>query len=226
MFYGGVIRARLDPWATGIFRIADKESIEMASRVGHKKRHSAIKHGGYSALGLLPGESSAEFEQLHKDLVEELAPRRPLEEDIVSTLARLLWRKQNRSTFRIAASVRARCGEILEVEMARRNITTSFPMVPFEQESDETQAARRDAERFANEQAQRELGDLYDLTKCNAATDAHLLADLAVEERLDAVIDKCIKRLLMVRGVKSMAIQVPSETPQQPKPRSIAGSTK
>ena len=74
----------------------------MAQRPRNKKPHGALKHGGYSALGLLPGESPAEFGRLHKDLIEELAPRGPLEEDIVSTLARLLWRKQNRSTFRTA----------------------------------------------------------------------------------------------------------------------------
>jgi hypothetical protein len=47
---------------------------EMAPQVRHKKHHSALKHGGYSALGLLPGESPTEFEQLHKRVIEEFAP--------------------------------------------------------------------------------------------------------------------------------------------------------
>jgi hypothetical protein len=32
-----------------------------------------------------------------------------------------------------------------------------------------------------------------------------LMKDLEVVERLDAVVDKCVKRLLMVRGVKALA---------------------
>ena len=43
----------------------------------------------------LPGESPADFEKLHKDLISELAPVEALENDIVATIARLLWRKQN-----------------------------------------------------------------------------------------------------------------------------------
>jgi hypothetical protein len=39
-----------------------------------------------------------------------------------------------------------------------------------------------------------------------------LLSDLAVEERLDALIDKCLKRLLFLRGLKSLA------QPQTPTP--------
>jgi hypothetical protein len=197
--------------------------MKMAPRLRHKKQPGALKHGGYSALGLLPGESSAEFERLHKDLVEELAPRGPLEEDIVSTLARLLWRKQNRSTFRTAELVRKRCDEIIKEEIAARNIPDLSPSLDIFRPSEEVQAAHDEAVQAGKEQAQKELGNLYELTEWDVATDNRLLADLAVEERLDSVIDKCIKRLLMVRGVKSMAIQVPSEGPR-PKPRSIHGS--
>jgi hypothetical protein len=38
-----------------------------------------------------------------------------------------------------------------------------------------------------------------------AATLERLLADLGVEDRLDAMIDRCMKRLLLLRGFKSMA---------------------
>jgi hypothetical protein len=68
-----------------------KRVDEMSSQVRQKKHRGALKHGGYSALGVLPGESPTEFERLHKRLIEDLAPRGPLEDDIVSTLARLLW---------------------------------------------------------------------------------------------------------------------------------------
>ena len=50
----------------------------MAPRVRVKKSHNTLKHGGYSTMGLLPGESPAEFEQLCKKLIDEFVPRGPL----------------------------------------------------------------------------------------------------------------------------------------------------
>jgi hypothetical protein len=71
-----------------------------------QKISPALKHGGYSATALLPGEDPAAFEKLHTDLVAELVPNGPLEGDTVATIARLLWRKQNIATFRAAAAAR------------------------------------------------------------------------------------------------------------------------
>jgi hypothetical protein len=50
--------------------------------------HPAVKHGAYSATAVLPGESQAEFEKLHRGLVAELIPSGVLEDDIVMTIAR------------------------------------------------------------------------------------------------------------------------------------------
>jgi len=58
-----------------------------------KKIHPALKHAGYSATALLPGEDRAAFEKLHHALIAEFTPVGALEEDIVADLARLLWRK-------------------------------------------------------------------------------------------------------------------------------------
>jgi hypothetical protein len=127
-------------------------------------------------------------------------------------------------TFRTAELVKKRCNEIIEQEVAARNIPDLFPSLGLFPRSEEAEAAHEEAVRVGKKQAHKELGDLYELTECDGANDGRLLADLAVEERLDAVIDKCIKRLLMVRGVKSMAIQAPSESPRLTKPRSINGS--
>ena len=60
-----------------------------------KKHHPALKHGGYAATGILPGESQADFDKLHRDLIAELGPNGALENDIVETTTRYLWRKQN-----------------------------------------------------------------------------------------------------------------------------------
>ncbi len=53
----------------------------------------ALKHGAYSATSVLPGESRAAFEKLHRNLKAEWSPSGALEDDIVMTMARLIWRK-------------------------------------------------------------------------------------------------------------------------------------
>jgi hypothetical protein len=77
-----------------------------------KKVHPALKHGGYAATALLPGEDPVAFEKLHRDLIAELVPNGALEDDIVATIAHLVWRKQNLSTFRIAELARNRCARL------------------------------------------------------------------------------------------------------------------
>ena len=72
----------------------------------------ALKHGIYSATTILPGESSAAFAKLRRDIIAELAPTGPLEHDTVESIVRLVWRKQNLATFRIAERARNRCSAI------------------------------------------------------------------------------------------------------------------
>ena len=45
----------------------------------------ALKHGAYSATSVLPGESRAAFEKLHRNLKAEWSPSGALEDDIVMT---------------------------------------------------------------------------------------------------------------------------------------------
>lgn len=78
-----------------------------------KKPHPALKHAGYSAIGILPGENAAEFEKQHRDLIAELSPNGALENDIVATMARLVWRKKHLETFRIAELARSRYKQIM-----------------------------------------------------------------------------------------------------------------
>ena len=57
-----------------------------------KMGHPALKHAGYSATTLLPGESAADFESLHRKLISEFNPNGALEDNIVATVAHLIWR--------------------------------------------------------------------------------------------------------------------------------------
>ena len=73
-----------------------------AMRNRGNRNHPALKHGAYSATAVLPGERRAAFEKLHRDLIAELNPSGVLEDNIVADMARLVWRKQNLGTLRIA----------------------------------------------------------------------------------------------------------------------------
>jgi hypothetical protein len=178
------------------------------------KVHPALKHAGYSATTLLPGEDPAAFEKLHRALIHEFAPVGTLEEEIVADMARLTWRKQNLATFRIAQLAQKRHHEINAEKV---------PSLIFVDDEDylAAQEARREGYRAAKEQAQQELGDTYELIDIGEpATIKGLMDELDIKERLDSLISKCLKQLLMVRGVKSLSAASSSvPTPQISGPR-------
>ena len=163
------------------------------------KVHPALKHADYSATTLLPGEDSAAFEKLHRDLIAELTPLGPLEEDIVADIARLTWRKQNLATFRIAERAKMRRSQIYHEKV---------PPLEYDLDADiaERLQEEREGHRAAEAQARQELGDIYQLIDIGKpATIKGLMKELDIKERLDGLISKCLKQLLMVRGVKSLS---------------------
>ena len=163
------------------------------------RRPNALKHAGFSATSILPGEDAAEFEKLHQELVSEFRPNGALEQETVASLAHLLWRKKNLVTFRTAQRAQQRVIEIQE-EMIQQS--DPIPALPGGSNDPNSIA---ESERAAEAKARKELRDLYRLVEMGEeATVACLLSDLAIHERLDAMIDKYLKRLLLVRGIKSI----------------------
>src|SRR5258708_2485321 len=158
--------------------------------VRFKKIHPALKHAGYSATTLLPGEDSAAFEKLHRALIAEFTPNGALEEDIVADMARLTWRKQNLATFRIAELAKARRQKIISEKVPY----DGPPPISF---TDVDPAVAREGYRAAAEQARQELGDVYKLIDIGKpATIDGLMKELEIKERLDGLIYKCLKQLL------------------------------
>lgn len=176
-----------------------------------KKLHAALKHGAYSATAVLPGEDLEAFKKLHQECIAHYAPVGPLEDDVIATMARLLWRKQNLATFRLAELALEYEGAIRKEKLPTPLEIGEFGVLP----------GRREAALQATEdQARKELGDRYALVEIGAtATVDRLLQDLVIEERLDARIDACIKRLLHLRGLRSLST-APSSPPLQPLPTS------
>jgi hypothetical protein len=165
-----------------------------------KKPSNALRHGAYSTTALLPGESSTDYERVRQGLVNELKPQGPLEEHVVGNMAQLLWRRQNLHIFRRAEAVRKRRHEIIRGEMRRRDLREAFAHL----HEDANQAAREEATRAGEQLARTEIGDEYALIENDIVTEDRLMVDLAIQERIDVLIDRCIKRLLMLRGFKSM----------------------
>jgi hypothetical protein len=200
------------------------EERAMHSRID--RRLPALKHGAYSATAVLPGESRAEFEKLHRDLIAELDPNGALENDIVANMARLVWRKKNLETFRIAELARLRFEHIRRVTVPEDKIeypTFDLPGVDLDPVIERVDPAVREAAiRAADDQARKELGYAYEFVEIGATASVdHLMKDLEVQDRLDAMIDKCLKRLLFLRGLKSM----PSVSTSAPR-ASLTGPSK
>jgi hypothetical protein len=73
-----------------------------------KQNRNSLKHGAFSEELILPGEDRAEFDELHRSLIDEWQPTGPVELDAVATLARLIWRKRRIALFQRNAMQRAR----------------------------------------------------------------------------------------------------------------------
>jgi hypothetical protein len=178
--------------------------------VQFKSHHPALKHGGYASTALLPGESAADFKKLHQDLIAEFPPEGALEDDFVASMARLLWRKQNHPTFRIAERARRRRQQLINEKLPR----DEAPLLEFVKQVDP--AVREEATRAAEDQVRKEFGDRYELVEIGeTATVDALMKDLAVLDRLDSLIDRCLKRLLFVRGLKSISASPSSAPPKR-----------
>jgi hypothetical protein len=192
------------------------------------KIHPALKHGGYAATAILPGENRADFEKLHQSLVAELAPLGALEDDIVATIARMVWRKRNLATVRLADLAGERCEAIRSEHVAAALVEKRGPIFNDLSEIELETAEREAAVQTAERQARKELGEVYELAEIGkTATVDGLLRALGVEERLDAMIDKCLKQLLFLRGLKSLSVASSSAPSQSiPKPQRIPGPTR
>ena len=120
-------------------------------------------------------------------------------------MARLIWRKQNLGTLRIAERAQM-VGASID---AKLNVRFSIETVL------EGGKTRRNM-RAAEDQVRKELGDTHELVEIgDVATIDGLTRELDVKDRLDALVDKSVKRLLLVKGLKSVSTAPSSASPQR-----------
>jgi hypothetical protein len=133
-----------------------------------------------------------------------------VEEDIVKELADLLWRKQNLGIFRLAQKLKYQhsaffdhCGPA----------PIRLPIMGFEAETRSPEEIRMLRE-AAEKQAREELGEvaLQLVDMGNEVTIEYYQEQLVVLDRINGNIDRCVKRLLLVRGAKSMSLSPPPPT--------------
>lgn len=202
-----------------------------------KKNAPALKHGGYSAATLLPGEDPGALKKLHDAVLAEFSPAGALEEDIVASIARLVWRKRHLATFRVVGTARneamANRADVdpeearkkYEALIKERNaiLEGNADSVRRDEDnpaginrSDTPQEAMNKYIAYINQD--RSIAPEQEFFRAGEiATMEQLMSVLAVEERLDAMIDRCLKRLLFLRGLKSLAPTKPSSPPPNQK---------
>ena len=140
------------------------------------------------------------------------------------TIARYVWRKQNLKTYRKAEAAKKWHDQLLTIEIRRRTpppeIVTRLrrntadpertPYLVSKTDAAEVKALYKEVTKQMGEQ-NLELAFIAD-----QVTTANLHTELELNDRLDCMIDRALKRLLMVRGIKSLAVSseaLPSRTP-------------
>jgi len=169
-----------------------------------KQLPPALKHGGYSGMTLLPCEDPAALKKLHEDLIAEYIPSGRHEEDLIENLAHLIWRKQNLLTYRLVERAKVMHASIYSEANAAAQRSPDFSMLmgPSTHSQEEIRALYK----AADARAQNEMGSALELVNLGEiGTTDYLMKELDVHDRLDGMIDRCLKRLLFIRGLKSIS---------------------
>ena len=197
--------------------------IQFWSEVAMSKRSKqlppALKHGGYSGMTLLPCEDPAAFEKLYDELIAEYVPSGRHEEDLIENLAHLIWRKQNLLTYRLVEQAKIMHASIYSEANDAARPPPDFSMLTGP--STHSQEEIRALYKAADARAQNEMGSDLELVKLDEiGTTDYLMKELDIHDRLDGMIDRCLKRLLFIRGLKSISS---TQTPvSQPRIKKVA----
>jgi hypothetical protein len=153
---------------------------------------SALKHGVYSAIGLLPTEDPAEFEKLKQEIFDEYKPVGRSEEVIVNEIADLQWRLEHLVTYGVATRARN-----LRSAIYAKLPSSGWPIPPLltgyeepEPLSPEELAALR---KSVVKEARTKLGPAIRLVEIGeVATIEYLEKELGIRERLHSMIAQAI----------------------------------
>jgi hypothetical protein len=169
---------------------------------GNKPPPNALKYGVFAETIILPGEDPKEFEQLHRSLIQEWLPAGPAEHDAVLTLAKCMWRKRRIRHLKQAFS--SEDAQKLNKLALRCTLTGENVEETLKQLSDkalgelEEMNERNDHNEFAYWFQAAEKFVLH-LTSMDA-----LRYELAIEDRIDSMIDRALRRLGQIKAMKEV----------------------
>jgi hypothetical protein len=200
------------------------------------KRPNATKHGVFAATAILPGESSAEFEELHSELIAEWKPDGATEQDAVLSIAKAVWRKRRVQRFLTAKAFNhsldpkhvwydERAGLISWHLAFRRDPENAFRAIEsfllplriahfkqpkfarseFPSTSEWAEAILRETASLLAIIGSDTPAELYAMYQSAEALSGDLFnQELALDERLDAMIDRAVKRLIQIKAMKQV----------------------
>jgi len=206
----------------------------MARKPGGK--NNAITHGAYAKDLLLPNESREQFELLHQGLIEEWNPTGTLENDTVLTLAKCIWQKrriegfyreealdsryQNAYEMKLVFYIADEMEDAETLEQATRWISIlpeeygkwveeTVPRSSFDDDKSWIAAVTLKILRIAGERERiaRTRIDLTGQTHRSANLRELTAKEIALDERLDAQIDRAFKRLAQLKTFKQIVAE-------------------
>lgn len=195
---------------------------------------NALKHGGYSNLGVLPGEDPGEFTRFHHSLTIELDPSGPTERDVVLSLAKCLWRKSRLGIYGVTEAARKEWGPVfaerdnpywdltvqlikkfcqdgerlndaIQLHEATREALTE--QLPHLKEFKTCCAAILTVESGGESEEELTRKGVVELTLASFGdqiTTEALIKEIELDGRLDARIDRLLKRLWQLKAAKQM----------------------
>ena len=176
----------------------------MPKRKATKQPPNALKHGVFAETIILPGEDPKDFERLHRDLIKEWSPSGPSEHDAVLTLAKLMWRKRRIRHLRQDFSLKD------AQKLSKLALNYSFAAGPHDEVLNKL--SLRSLEEFEkmleeNEMNEKNANDWFQagnefLLHLNSM-DA-LKHELAIEDRIDAMMDRALRRLGHIKAMKEV----------------------
>jgi hypothetical protein len=177
----------------------------------HQRPRNAWKHGGYSNLGVLPGEKAQEFKRLHQSLIQEYEPSGPTERDAVLSLANCMWRKSRLTIYAQTAAASAKVNDVDPLQAAldaykaaRKARWDPDPPSAGEQEESREQQSIPEEETREDDPVKEETLEQQLAKLGTQITPEKLIEEIELADRLDARIDRLLKRLFQLKTAKQM----------------------
>lgn len=143
------------------------------------KRPSALKHGAYSTMTMLPGEDPQQFIAIHEDLKADFNPQGPEENYTVLDMARYRFRLQNLAVYQkngYRLQTLASPGSLLGVPHHGATAVLGELRAAVDQVAEDLIAGSLEGQ----------------------------MPLLQAEERLQSLYDRCFKRLMMLQATRGL----------------------